>query len=282
MRDREMRFLKTSFIGYTGGFVKDIFGERTLIAAAHPDDGVAGAGALYGYLEKAVFIHVTDGAPRDLVDARAQGFRSAEEYSRARRRELVESLALAGVGPEDCMQAGVPDREAAFRLAEIALKLRDIMRETEPESVLTLPYEGGHPDHDSVSFCVCAAARLLKKDGVAPPPLIEYSMYHSLNGGFTVLDFIPREGYECITVMLTEEERRLKGRMMDRFTTQSGELRAFPMEHEKFRAAPPYDFSAPPHAGRLHYEGFDWGMDGREWRDLASRALRELGIGGAG
>src|SRR3989304_2859165 len=89
MRARDFRFIRTSFMGYTREFVKDIFGVKTLVAAAHPDDEVAGAGALYRYIDRALFIHVTDGAPRDLADAFGHGFRSAAEYAEARRTELL-------------------------------------------------------------------------------------------------------------------------------------------------------------------------------------------------
>ena len=37
-------------------------------------------------------------------------------------------------------------------------------------------------------------------------------------------------------------------------------------------------FNRPPHAGPLHYERFDWGINGEQWRALADRAARELGL----
>lgn len=48
--------------------------------------------------------------------------------------------------------------------------------------------------------------------------------------------------------------------------------RSFPIDVERFREAPEYDFTQPPHEGRLHYEYFDWGMTGDRWRSLASEA----------
>lgn len=280
MRAREFRFIRTSFMGYTREFVKDIFGEKTLVAAAHPDDEVAGAGALYRYIDRPFFMHVTDGAPRDMIDAFGHGFRSAQEYAEARRKELLHSLSIAGVKPEDCMQAWVPDQKSAFNLVQIAVRLKALIIETEPESILVLPYDGGHPDHDSVCFSVHAAAALLRAEGISPPPLIEYPLYHERDGKLSVMEFIPREGFDEITFILTEEEKRLKARMLDSFTTQTGMLRMFPLESERFRAAPAYDFTAPPHEGGLHYERFNWGLDGRQWRELAKKAMGELGLEG--
>lgn len=279
MRSRELRFIRTSFMGYIREFVKDIFGARTLVVAAHPDDESVGAGALFRNLERAFFVHVTDGAPRDLTDAFSHGFGSAEEYADARRKELFSALSHACATPADCLGPWVPDRESSFHLAEISMKLRDAIIETGAESVLTLTYEGGHPDHDSACFAAHAAASLIRKEGGDPPPLIEYPLYHAMDGKVSFLEFIPREGFDEITFMLSEEERRAKGRMLDRFVTQTSVLGQFTIQLERFRPAPDYDFTAPPHEGRLYYERFDWGMDGKKWRELASRAMEELGIG---
>jgi hypothetical protein len=43
-----------------------------------------------------------------------------------------------------------------------------------------------------------------------------------------------------------------------------------------FRPAPDYDFSQPPHSGKLYYEHFDWGMSGERWRLFAAGARRTL------
>ena len=59
---------------------------------------------------------------------------------------------------------------------------------------------------------------------------------------------------------------------------QRAVLAPFPIGEEAFRTAPAYDFTRPPHPGRLHYENYPWGMDGARFRDLAAQALRELGL----
>lgn len=275
-----IKFIKTTFTGYTRQSVKDIFGAKVLVVTAHPDDECVAAGALYRYLEKAVFAHITDGAPGNLVDARARGYPTASDYADARRRELLSALALAGVRPQDCFQAGIPDQEASRRLVDATEWVRDRIREVEPETIITLAYEGGHPDHDAACFAAHAAAALLRQEGVTPPPIIECPLYHAgdsvnrrMNPGF-----LPRQDMEPITFILTEEERRLKREMLDRFVTQSGVLRFFTVEEERFRVAPKYDFTLPPHEGKLYYESFDWGQDGPGWREEARGALVRLGL----
>lgn len=277
-----IKFIKTTFTGYTRESVKDIFGSSVLVITAHPDDECVTAGALFRYLEKVCMAHLTDGAPRDLVDAKAHGFSSASEYAEARRQELLSALSLAGVGPECCFQAGIPDKEASMMLVEAAEWALERVQEFAPETILTLSYEGGHPDHDAVSFAAHAATALLKNRGGAPPPIIECSLYHSgdRRRKFEKTGFLPREDVEPITFILTEEERRLKREMLDRFRTQSALLRLFTVEEESFRPAPMYDYTLAPHGGELFYESFDWGIDGARWRREAKAALERLGLTG--
>lgn len=283
MPDREaIRFIKTTFTGYLSTPVKDIFGASVLVLVAHQDDETIGAGALYRYLEEASFAHITDGAPRNLVDALKHGFTSAHDYAEARKKELLSALALAGVPASRCLQCGIPDQEASRRLVDISLWTRDRIKEIRPETVLTLAYEGGHPDHDAVSFAAQAARALLKKEGMAAPPIIEFPLYHAGGNGMEGLStgFLPREDVEPITFILTEDERRHKREMIERFSTQTGLLRHFTVEEESFRPAPKYDFTRPPHEGRLYYESFDWGIDGALWREEAKKAIIGLGLEG--
>jgi hypothetical protein len=55
-------------------------------------------------------------------------------------------------------------------------------------------------------------------------------------------------------------------------------LSQFTTDVERFRTAPAYDFTVPPHDGRLHYENFDWGVTGHEWRRNARETLRRLEV----
>ena len=47
---------------------------------------------------------------------------------------------------------------------------------------------------------------------------------------------------------------------------------------ERFQLASRYDFTAPPHLGRLWYELFDWRVTGAARSRLASRAASALGF----
>ena len=63
-----------------------------------------------------------------------------------------------------------------------------------------------------------------------------------------------------------------------RYASQRDTLRSLPLDVERFRPAPRYDFLRAPHEGLLWYEARDWGIDGARFRELAGEALRELEI----
>lgn len=146
---------------------------RTLVVLAHPDDEIIALGGRLARFAQATFICVTDGAPRDCEDALAAGFSSCEEYARARRDELRAALAFAGVEARQLHFLGYPDQEAHVHLVEIAEQLMQRLSGYEPEVVVTHPFEGGHPDHDSTAFAVHAVCARFRSAGRPAPLIVE-------------------------------------------------------------------------------------------------------------
>lgn len=251
---------------------------RTLIVAAHPDDETMGPGGMLprfpdGALE---VLHVTDGAPRHRRQWGRQEFLTWDDYAAARRCEVLRALALAGVGEGHAHRLGWMDNETSFDLAGLSYRLMEQFQRFRPDVVLTHPYEGGHTDHDALAFAARAACRLLERDGAEAPALVEFTSYHNEGGERVFNRFLPFDDAPVTEVELTPEERERKRRMFDCFATQQGVLRDMPVRCEKFRPAPRYDFTAAPHAGRLRYERFPLGLQGKQWRRLAADALRDL------
>jgi LmbE family N-acetylglucosaminyl deacetylase len=250
-----------------------------VVVAAHPDDETIGAAGVLPWMRNPYVVHVTDGSPRNLDDARAAGFETREAYARARRQEALAALKLAGVDPRRTCTLQVTDQEASVNLAFISMRLTAIFRKLTPAIVLTHPYEGGHPDHDAAAFAVHAACTRLD----SRPEIYEFTSYHAKDGetdeGARALEagcFLAG-GDSGEEVPLTGPTRECKRRMFDCFASQLHMLRQFPIDVERFRESPVYNFAEPPHRGRLFYENFSWGVTGELWRHLARQAAEALG-----
>lgn len=249
---------------------------KTAVIVAHPDDEAIGAGARLRALPDAVIVHVTDGAPRDPAYALRKGFPSREAYARSRQDELSAALAVLGVPRERTHCLDIVDGEAADRLVEITYRLADLLDQLRPEVAVTHPYEGGHTDHDATAFAVHLACGVLRREGAPAPMLLELTSYHLYGGTRRLGEFLPFPEMEERTLQLEPGTQHVKQEMYDCFASQRQCLAPFPRDREKFRAAPRYVFTNPPHPGRLLYEHVSPEFNGERWRDSAKQALDRL------
>jgi LmbE family N-acetylglucosaminyl deacetylase len=253
-----------------------IAADRMAVVVAHPDDETIGCGALLGRLNGVTLVMVTDGAPRNLADARVAGFSNAAGYARARSEELAAALALGGRAEVRTVSLGVPDQEAAHHLPEIARGLALLLGRMKIETVLTHAYEGGHPDHEATAFAVHAARQLLARTDRSLA-VLEMPFYRLGPYGMLTQDFAEGGGRPLI-LQLSEEERHRKAAMIAAYVSQRRTLAGFGIELELFRPAPEYDFASLPNEGRLLYEAYDWGLTGAQWLEASRAALAELGL----
>lgn len=251
-----------------------------MVVVAHPDDESIGAGATLRRLGDAWVVEVTEGAPNDVECARRHGFDSPQEYAAARRRELERAMTLAGIPMDRLISLGFTDGEVTLRLTELCLRITELVDSLQPDVILTHPYEGGHTDHDATAFAVHLACGVLRREGITPPAILELALYHARNGRKVVQQFLPHEraDKDQRVVRLSLAERALKKNIFGAFQSQQAVLRDFGVEFERFRPAPRYLFTAPPHAGQLNYERYGHPERGLKWREQAERVLRGLGM----
>lgn len=242
---------------------------RLAILAAHPDDETLGASVLLARSPRSRVVYLTDGAPRDrhLWPPSMPG--SREDYAAVRRREVARVLAHVGIPTEQVCWLGGIDQEAIFEIRTLAARLLEFLRSWRVDLLITHPYEGGHPDHDSAALVARLTAAAL---GSEAPLISEMTSYHERNGQCVTGEFLNPEPASEIAFELSEDDRRRKRRMMDSYRSQRLVLENFPVVTERFRIAPAYDFSHPPHDGRLWYESMGWSMTGARWREVAFAA----------
>jgi LmbE family N-acetylglucosaminyl deacetylase len=249
---------------------------RCSVIVAHPADEIVGAGCLISKLVDVTVLHITDGAPRDMQDAEAAGFKELSKYAEARKRECISALAIANVPEERVVDFAVTDQCASHCLTDLTRRITRFLQQSGADIVVTHPYEGGHPDHDATAFATHAALRLMKRNGFRPPALFEMALHPSKDFKAKVPEFLPSSERETTTLLLDERAQELKQRMFECFETQRESLRASPFGPEKFRQHSKYDFSVPPRDGKLHYENFDWALSSKDWRSLACKSLADL------
>ncbi len=243
---------------------------RFLVLAAHPDDETIGASALLGKFPLASVAFMTDGAPRDKAFWTGGPYISREDYADTRRKEAREALGCAGVSEEQVFWLQGEDQEAAFEMTLLSSKLTALLRERRPGLVITHPYEGGHPDHDSASFIARLAISQLT---YGRPEIIEMTSYHARDGECVAGEFLHSDPTSELVFELSEHQRDTRKRMLDAYTSQRLLLGSFETDRERFRKAPQYDFSMAPHDGKLWYECMGWPMTGEHWRKLARGAI---------
>ncbi|MBV9106332.1 MAG: PIG-L family deacetylase [Verrucomicrobia bacterium] len=240
--------------------------RQIAVFAPHPDDEIIGAFSILRRCRAASFlVFVTDGAPAKTGNERAT--------LQCERQGESEKIALfLGIPRDHLYRIGIPDQETVFQLPRLIVSVFQLLWELRPDIVIIPAYEGGHPDHDSTAFAVHQAADRLGQS----TPLIEMCLYHECNSRMQTGEFLCHSSIsDCLTILLSDEDRRLKEEAFAIYRSQADVLKYFSTELERFRPAPNYDFQYPPHSGTLFYERFDWGVTGTEWRRLSLEAMNK-------
>jgi hypothetical protein len=91
-------------------------------------------------------------------------------------------------------------------------------------------------------------------------------------------EFLPDSAAQPVSsgeliIHLSPEEATRNKRMMDCYESQRSVLQNFPLGPERLRVAANYDFTRPPHPGKLWYECMGWQITGEHWREFAAQAI---------
>jgi N-acetylglucosamine malate deacetylase 2 len=229
---------------------------RTLVVVAHPDDETISCGGLLQRMREPLVVFATDGAPED--DYFWRRFGSRENYAAMREDEARAALSAVGVDRIEFLahHCKVPliDQLLYRSLPPAFAVLSRMIEDGHPECLLTLAYEGGHPDHDSVSFLAAQLGRSFSL------PVWEMPLYHRTPAGDGVYQRFVEEHGEVVEHRVAGEELAAKGRMLGCYKSQFDSLPSFNAELERFRPQAAYEYSRRPHTGKLNYELWQWRM----------------------
>jgi len=226
---------------------------------AHPDDEVIAFAGLMQRMKKAIVVFATDGAPRDPYFWKDHG--SRDNYAEIRRQEAQAALEIVGAQPvflSDQVKDGITDQELFQRLPDAVKAFEQVLDRIAPNSLLTLAYEGGHPDHDACSFIAAWVARQRKL------PAWESPLYHRNPDGSGVAQVFPRQTGQEIHYKVEAGALRKKLEMFHTYKSQKLVLDGFRPEMEQFRPMADYNFTQPPLPWKLNYELWQWPMTGEE------------------
>ena len=245
---------------------------RTMVLVAHPDDESIACGGILQKMRDPFAVFATDGAPDDEYFWGKYGSRAA--YTELRQQEARIALKHVGVSDVEFLADQAPEKlqdQKLFRAIPAALTLlRTMIAVKKPEAILTLAYEGGHPDHDTCSFL---SAQLGQEFDL---PVWEAPLYHRNPNGSGVYQRFVNERGEVIEFSVAGEMLERKLRMLESYKSQFDALPHFAPQGERFRPQFAYDYTQPPHAGKTNYEVWQWNMTAQEVSHAFAAALLSM------
>jgi LmbE family N-acetylglucosaminyl deacetylase len=203
----------------------------------------------------------TDGAPMDPYFWSRYG--SREAYSVLRQGEARLALSHVGVSNVEFLKTvsssePITDQQLFKRLPEAVEAVSQVVSRVRPQALLTLAYEGTHPDHDSCNFIT---AIITHEHSVPAWEMSVYRLFHNDDRKFQA--FLPQP-QAVISLYPTAAEVVRKRQALVAYVSQGHFLLRFDSAAESFRPMPEYDYAQPPHEGVLGYEAWQWPMTGKE------------------
>ncbi|MDD5586325.1 MAG: PIG-L family deacetylase [Alphaproteobacteria bacterium] len=227
-----------------------MFGTRTLILAAHPDDEIVACAAAIGRAQrqgaKFFVLNLTNGCiARDTLWPWQR--HNYDKHVSRRRTEAEKATEFLGITIAGC--ASRPARHLWRNLPDVYAEVAGAIEEHDIDQLWVPAYEGGHADHDGLNAVGSVFASHMN--------VLEFAEYNFSGRKARSQEFPFPNGSEQ-TLALTPEEQARKRAALTIYASEKLNLNYVETEHECYRPLATYDYSQPPHPGKLWYARFQW------------------------
>lgn len=244
-----------------------------LFAFAHPDDDVGIAGTMRMLVRKGANVHCVWATSGDYF---GQG--------KKREAEIRHAMEILGLDQSHVHLLHFSDLSLVAKLSEATAAMTELIRTLKPDVVVSIAFEGGHPDHDSVNFLAVEGAT---RAGLKPD-LFEYPLYNSSGFFYTFgwrINAFPDSTIPVLYSKLDKDAADRKHRMMmEAYSSQWMYMvpaRLATPKHFLFTKGEPYrripkdrDHTIPPHSGTIGYERFFNSFMRTSFRDFQIAVLK--------
>ena len=221
--------------------------NNILLIAAHPDDELVGAAFIIKkiLLKKNLIIFFPTNGVLSKEEMWFWDKRKYQEKKKLRNKEMKKSLQYLGV--KKFFKQNIPTRKLKENIEKTFKKINLLIKNWKIDTVFCPAYEGGHQDHDVSNF-ICSRLRNNYK-------VFEYAEYNFSKGKINCNEFVKPTKNE-VTIKLSEREKREKMELLKIYNSEKGNLDYVKLDKECYRKLYDYDYSKPPHPGRLFYRRF--------------------------
>jgi len=227
-----------------------VFGKRILILAAHPDDEVVACAAAIGRARQKgaeIFVfYLTNGC---IARTALWPWQRKHYVAKVLRRfaEAEQTARLLNVAPAGWSSR--PARHLWRNLQAVFDEVKQTIATHGIDQIWVPAFEGGHADHDALN----AVGKKLS----AQVKVLEFAEYNFANGKNNSHEFLDPNGTEQ-TILLTREEQKKKHEALKTYASEQQNLNYVKVERECYRPLNAYDYTKPPHKGKLWYARFQW------------------------
>ena len=225
--------------------------RRILVLVPHPDDEVVGCAAALRRARQdgaeLFALYLTTGVPSVEVAWPWQRWRHGDRIAQ-RRSEAADAARRLELRP--LLFTDWPSRQLKDHLADAHALVAAHWAAVGADQLWAPAFEGGHQDHDVTNFLASRFA--------AQVDVVEFAEYNAARAGRQAF---PHTTGDEQTLLLSPEEADWKAALLGGYRSERANLahlfrRGF--TREVLRPLARYDYSRPPHSGRLFYQRHQW------------------------